>query len=166
MFPQSRLSCLRRLGRQEKGATAIEFALVFPLFLAIFIGMVTFGMIFVLQQAMTFAVEEGARAALSVDPAAYSNPNGSLNQASFQAAVTTLAKQRITNALLWLPGTLEDKAVPDVALQAIPTGGTAVVVTVRYPYRANPIIPIIPLPFVGELVVPEQLIAQAIARVI
>ena len=166
MCPQWRLSRLRRLGREEKGATAIEFALVFPLFLAIFIGMVTFGMVFVLQQAMTFAVEEGARAAISVDPIEYSNPDGSLDEASFQAAITTLAQQRITDALLWLPGNLENNAVPEVALQAIPTGGTAVVVTVRYPYRANPIIPIIPLPFVGALVVPEQLTAQAVVRVI
>lgn len=165
MFSHWRLSRLRRLGHEEQGATAIEFALVFPLFLAIFIGMVTFAMVFVLQQSMTFAVEEGARAAIAVDPAAYS-PGGILDVPSFQAAVTTLARQRITNALQWLPGTLENNAVPTVALQAIPSGGTTVVVTVRYPYRAHPIIPIIPLPFVGALVVPEQLTAQAVVRVI
>lgn len=163
LLPRLR-SRFRRLGPDEKGATAVEFALLFPLFLAILFGIVTFGMVFVLQQAMTLAVEEGARAAIAVDPAAYS-PGGVFDQAGFLGAVTPRAQQRITAALAWLPGTLENNAVTTVTLQAI-TEGFAVVVTVRYPYGAHPIIPALPLPIVGTLIPPAQLSAQAVVRVI
>ncbi|QRR09953.1 pilus assembly protein [Burkholderia sp. MS455] len=51
--------------RHQRGATAVEFAIVFPLFFMIFYAIVSFGMIFVIQQSLTFAVSEGARAGLN-----------------------------------------------------------------------------------------------------
>ncbi|MBU9127530.1 pilus assembly protein [Burkholderia multivorans] len=56
-----------RLGRQ-RGATAVEFAIVFPLFFVISYAIITFGMIFVIQQGLTFAANEGARAGLNYAP--------------------------------------------------------------------------------------------------
>ena len=50
--------------KNENGAAAIEFALVFPLFFLIFYAILTYGMIFVAQQSITLAAAEGARAAL------------------------------------------------------------------------------------------------------
>jgi Flp pilus assembly protein TadG len=41
----------------------MEFAMVFPLFFLILYGIVTFSVIFVAQQNLTLAAEEGARAA-------------------------------------------------------------------------------------------------------
>ncbi|MGK8202440.1 TadE/TadG family type IV pilus assembly protein [Burkholderia cenocepacia] len=51
--------------RWQRGVAAVEFAFVFPLFFLIFYAIVTFGMIFVIQQNLTFAASEGARAALN-----------------------------------------------------------------------------------------------------
>jgi Flp pilus assembly protein TadG len=53
-----------RLARSDAGTSAIEFAIVFPLFFLIFYAIVTFSLIFVAQQTLTLAAEEGARAAL------------------------------------------------------------------------------------------------------
>jgi Flp pilus assembly protein TadG len=43
---------------------AIEFAIVFPLLFAVVLGIVYYGMVLALQQVLTLAAEEGARAAL------------------------------------------------------------------------------------------------------
>ncbi|WP_081055830.1 TadE/TadG family type IV pilus assembly protein [Burkholderia pseudomultivorans] len=51
--------------RRQRGVAAIEFAFVFPLFFLIFYAIVTFGMIFLIKQNLTFAASEGARAALN-----------------------------------------------------------------------------------------------------
>nr|WP_057924332.1 TadE/TadG family type IV pilus assembly protein [Burkholderia ambifaria] len=61
-WQQTRQSCN---WRRQRGVAAIEFAFVFPLFFLIFYAIVTFGMIFVIQQNLTFAASEGARAALN-----------------------------------------------------------------------------------------------------
>ena len=51
--------------RRQRGATAVEFAIIFPLFFVICYAIICFGMIFVIQQSLTFAASEGARAALN-----------------------------------------------------------------------------------------------------
>lgn len=50
-------------GRQE-GATALEFALVLPVFFLLFYGMLTYGLIFLMRLGLQHAAEDGARAAL------------------------------------------------------------------------------------------------------
>ncbi|AFQ48333.1 TadE/TadG family type IV pilus assembly protein [Burkholderia cepacia] len=57
----------RGYGRQ-RGATAVEFAIIFPLFFVICYAIICFGMIFVIQQSLTFAASEGARASLNYAP--------------------------------------------------------------------------------------------------
>ncbi|QQK04034.1 pilus assembly protein [Burkholderia sp. Bp9017] len=61
-WQQVRQSCK---WRRQRGVAAIEFAFVFPLFFLIFYAIVTFGLIFVVKQNLTFAASEGARAALN-----------------------------------------------------------------------------------------------------
>ena len=48
---------------KKKGAAAIEFAIIFPIFFIIFYAVVTYGLIFAAQQTLTLAAAEGARAA-------------------------------------------------------------------------------------------------------
>src|SRR6202012_6207651 len=55
--------------RRERGATAVEFALLFPLFFVIFYAIVAFSLVFVAQQSLTLAAEEGARAVLNFQQA-------------------------------------------------------------------------------------------------
>jgi Flp pilus assembly protein TadG len=47
--------------RRQRGTAAVEFAMIFPLFFVILYGIVTFSLIFVAQQNLTLAAEEGAR---------------------------------------------------------------------------------------------------------
>src|SRR5580698_6324963 len=55
--------------RHARGNTAVEFALLFPLFFMVLYGIVTFSLIFVAQQTLTLAAQEGARATLKYQPA-------------------------------------------------------------------------------------------------
>ena len=64
MNPQKGLA----LARRQRGATAVEFALVFPLFFTIVYMIITFSLMMVAQQNLTLAAEEGARAALNYQP--------------------------------------------------------------------------------------------------
>lgn len=54
----------RRLGPHVGGATAVEFALLLPVLLAVLTGMLEFGRAMWMRQALQFAVEEAARHAL------------------------------------------------------------------------------------------------------
>jgi Flp pilus assembly protein TadG len=148
-------SLLRNLKRDEEGVTAIEFAFLFPLFLAVFLGLVTFGIIFVLQQAMTLAAEEGARAAIAVNSASFDTPD------EYEGEIRTRAEQIAANFLAWLPGGLKDFVDVNVGFDNATGLNGTVIVTITYPYGSNPIIPVFPLPLVGEILVPETLTAQA-----
>ena len=60
----------RRLGG-ERGASAVEFALIVPLLIALVVGIVEFGHAFQVQGQLSAAAREGVRAmALQNDPAA------------------------------------------------------------------------------------------------
>lgn len=64
----------RGTGREDRGAAAVEFALVVPVLLMLVFGIVNFGQFLSVRQAATQAAAEGARAAavspLGDDPAA------------------------------------------------------------------------------------------------
>ena len=62
-----RLNAALRQGgavRRERGAYAVEFALVFAVFLMLVLGLIAAGVTFASQQLLTLAAEDGARAAL------------------------------------------------------------------------------------------------------
>lgn len=49
--------------RRERGAAAVEFAIVVPVLLALLLGIIEFGFMFQAQLAVTHAAREGARMA-------------------------------------------------------------------------------------------------------
>jgi len=53
----------RRPARRERGAAAVEFALVVPLLLMLVFGIISYGMMLSFRQGLTQAASEGARAA-------------------------------------------------------------------------------------------------------
>lgn len=62
-------SMIRRRGGttgqdSQRGATAMEFALVLPVFFLLFYGILTYGLIFLMRLGLQHAAEDGARAAL------------------------------------------------------------------------------------------------------
>lgn len=140
--------------RRQRGVTAVEFALVFPLFFMIFYAIVMFGMIFAIQQSLTLAATEGARAALNY---VYES-NGSATQAlQDRGAAARKTAVGLTN---WLPNV----QVPPATTGACSYDSTmyCVTVTVNYPYTQYPLVPAIP-PL--SLVVPGTLTSTATVQI-
>lgn len=74
----------QRARSDERGAAAVEFAIVVPVFLLVVFGMIDFTRAYYTQSALAAAVREGARMA-----AVQVNPNDAGSQ--------TLVKQRVSN---------------------------------------------------------------------
>ncbi|MCX4164438.1 MULTISPECIES: TadE/TadG family type IV pilus assembly protein [Paraburkholderia] len=131
----------------QRGATAIEFALVFPLFFAIFYAIVTFSLIFVAQQSLTLASEEGARAALNYQAAS-----------SLPLAVAARASNAASVAASTFPAMISRGASSVAASATCGASMQCITVTVTYNYAAYPLVP--KLPLLG-MVVPSQLSSSA-----
>jgi Flp pilus assembly pilin Flp len=137
--------------RRHRGATAIEFALIFPIFFTIFYAIVSYGLILAAQQSLTLAAEEGARAALRYQPAA--SQNAALVA---RAAAACQTAQSIIN---WLPNSyLSGGCASSVAPCNYDGTLQCIKVTLNYNYAQNPLVP--PLPFFGVLL-PSNLVGIA-----
>jgi len=81
-----------RRGRQS-GSTAVEFAILFPLLFLLTYGTVVYGYVFFLKQTVAYAAQQGAEAAVAVDPDA--DDADDLRQQRVEAS--------INDTLGWLP---------------------------------------------------------------
>ncbi|MDP9140195.1 MAG: pilus assembly protein [Pseudomonadota bacterium] len=79
--------------RQQSGAALVEFAFVFPILFLLVYGVIVYAYVYVIQQSITFAAQEGAAAAVSVDPA-------TANPLTVQQEVV---RSTVSSALSWLP---------------------------------------------------------------
>ncbi|MGX2040305.1 TadE/TadG family type IV pilus assembly protein [Methylocaldum sp. MU1018] len=144
--------------RRQKGAAALEFALVFPLFFVLFYGIVAYSLIMTLEQSLTHAAAEGARAAVAVDPAKFVG-----DAEAYKTKVEETACATVSEALAWLstqPGCTSavrsDPGDPSAKIAAI---------TLSYPYSSAPLVPVLNLPIVGKIPdVPDSLVASASTR--
>ncbi|RST51710.1 pilus assembly protein [Variovorax sp. DXTD-1] len=148
------------MARRQRGVAAIEFALVFGvLFLGIY-GLVTFCGVLYVQQVISRAAEDGARAAQSFRS---DTPAAEL-QANVRTAVyRSLALSMITPSSKGAAPSskeewLRDKMAGTPPEVTVSSGEIAVKVT--YPYRANPLLPAVPL--TGSWM-PEHLLGKATA---
>jgi len=110
----------------QRGVAAIEFALIFPVFFLLLYGIIAYVLIFLAQQSLTLAAEEGARAALRYT----TGDRGA-------AACGT-----VTPLVSWLvyatcPTPVTDKCPAISTAQCI-------TVTVTYPYTTHPLVPSLP----------------------
>lgn len=78
--------------RRQRGAYAVEFALVFLIFFAVLYGIICYGMLFAFRLGIQNAAEDGARAALRYQPTV----QGRQDHARFVAE----------QAISWLPATV------------------------------------------------------------
>ena len=154
MSPSVKQSTVRDLSRRytvsrhgQRGATAIEFALVFPLFFAIFYAIVTFSLIFVAQQSLTLASEEGARAALNYQVAS-----------SVTSAVAARASNAASVAASMFPAMISRGASSVAASASCGASMQCITVTVSYDYATYPLVPTLPL--LG-MALPRQLSSSA-----
>lgn len=129
--------------RRAGGVAAIEFAIVFPLLLVVVLGIVYYGMVLALQQVLTLAAEEGARAALryplATNGGTTANTVGQRVVAADQAARSTL------------PSNIAAQMAAGSLAQAVactaPAGTQCVQVTLDLPTRSIlPVVPFVPVP--------------------
>jgi Flp pilus assembly protein TadG len=116
---------MRKGGRQgDKGAAAVEFALVLPILLLFVMGTIEFGWFFFTHQRVVNAAREGARAGTLLPPP----PN------STTAQVRSAAETAASNYLVAVG--LQDQGVSADPSYAMPDGSQAVRVVITYPYQS------------------------------
>lgn len=144
------------LSGRQKGAAAIEFALVFPLFFILFYGIVAYSLVMTLDQSLTHAAAEGARAAVAVDPAAYPG-----DAEAYKKKIEETACATVSGALAWLSNPPECKS----EFQS-DSATTTLSVTLKYPYASAPLVPVLDFPLFGRIPdVPDPFVAQATIRI-
>ena len=102
--------------RNERGATAVEFAMIMPLLIVLVIGIAEFGRAFQVQGTLSAAAREGVRLmALQNDPAT--------------------ARAAVRNAAASLdPGVTDAQiAITPASCPVLNSGSTSVRLTIRYP---------------------------------
>ncbi|OAJ56436.1 pilus assembly protein TadE [Paraburkholderia ginsengiterrae] len=132
---RTHLQCSRANQRAQRGATAVEFALVFPLFFTVLYAIVTFSLILVAQQNLTMAAEEGARAALNWQ-----------SNTSMQSALTNRGNAACTAAEAVVATLVKSTQCTPSSTTCGPGGAMQCVnVLLTYNYQANPLVPNLPL---------------------
>ncbi len=133
--------------RRHAGATALEFALVFPLLFILFYGVVVYSYLFVLQESITYAAQESAAAAVSVSPTDAG--------AQYDALVIQQVRRRALDVLEWLPEDQRDRVIGGagelVEVQFSTDAGGGSVVRVELRFRVAGLFPIFSFPLLGQL---------------
>ncbi|MEQ6903275.1 TadE/TadG family type IV pilus assembly protein [Nocardioides sp. YIM 152588] len=120
----------RRPGRRgDRGAAAVEFALVLPVLLYLIFGIIDFGVALSFRQSVSQAAAEGARAAaVQIDPGLRELDAFAAVEGAMAASGKTCASDGMTCTMLLAPASC----------------ATCVEVTVSYDYGEHPLIPSVP----------------------
>ena len=126
---------------KQKGAVAIEFAMVFIIFFAVFYGLVSYSVPLLMVQSFHQATAEAVRRSVALDPAT----------PGYDAALTALARNTLRQQLTWIPPAFAFDADTDASVTY--AGG---LLTVRVDYsreKLRQVIPFLVLP--GNINVPD-----------
>ncbi|KDD67060.1 TadE/TadG family type IV pilus assembly protein [Pseudomonas mandelii] len=127
------------LPRKQKGAVAIEFALVFLIFFAVFYGIVTYSLPLLLMQSFTQSTAEAVRRSVALDP---STPG-------YDTAVKTVATTELSRQLAWIPAALNFNVATDASATYV---GGVLKVSISYPTsKLQQVIPFLNLPGIGQV---------------
>lgn len=127
------------LPRKQKGAVAIEFALVFIIFFAVFYGLVSYSLPLLLMQSFNQSTAEAVRRSVALDP----------STANYDTAVRNIATTELTRQLAWIPAALNFNVATDASTTY--TGGV-LTVTINYPTsKLNQVLPFLVLPGIGSV---------------
>jgi len=140
--------------RGERGAVAIEFALIFGLLFGMFWAIISYALPFFTQQVMNHAVAEAARFAVRAELIT--------DRVSYEARLRTLANQQLTTSLAVLPPGFRAHLQREVQMQVV-NGQRVLEVRLVYPnYNLQPIVPVMRLPGLGPIPnLPGNLTASA-----
>ena len=162
---------VRSPGLRQRGAAAVEFALVFPILFVVTYGAIIYSYIYVLRQSLTFAAQEAAQAAVSVQPGV----------TGYDDLVRQTAVNTALAAISWMPSNVRTALAVDTGDVTIcrgPSGGAcatllpgdvAVVVRLELPLEGrgdiSPLFATFTLPPFGRFPpLPNIMAGQAVAR--
>ncbi|MDB5972398.1 MAG: pilus assembly protein [Hydrocarboniphaga sp.] len=148
-----------KLTQRQSGATAIEFAFVLPLLLALTYAMFVYSYVYVVFESINYAAQQGAESAVAVDPA--------LGNA-YLDTVTLHAQATAASVLSWLPADQLSNSIGTngsliQVTQCFPTGGggphcpttasggTPIVVQINFPLLTPALFPTLTLPGIGPV---------------
>lgn len=130
----------------ERGAAAVEFALVVPLLLLLLFGIISYGYMLSFRQAMSQGAAEGARAAVVT---------------ADDAGRSAAAIEAVTDALSGYGVTCNSGAMVCTAVPEACDGRTCMRVSLVYRYADDPLLP--EMPGLG-LVMPDVLEYESVVR--
>jgi len=107
--------------RNQKGASAVEFALILPLLVVLLFGIVEFGLLMYNTQVITNASREGARAGIVFSPRPNTTAIENVVKAYANSRLVTFGTQKEPSTTL-----------PNGSCSAF---GDDLIVNVSYPYR-------------------------------
>ena len=145
--------------RRQSGASAVEFALLLPLLITLTYSMFVYSYVFVIFESINHAAQQGAEAAVAVDP----SPD-----AGYEARLTSYARTMAAASLSWLPDRLKAGSIgPNGSLiEVVPcpeggggggncpdadVGGQAVAVTITFQLLSPAVLPVLTLPGIGTV---------------
>ena len=130
------------LPRKQKGAAAIEFALVFGIFFAVFYGLISYSLPLLLMQSFNQAAAEAVRQAMAVDPIAAGN--------NYATQVTDRAKTTVITQLNWIPPSFQFSS--DLISATYVDATRTLTVTITYPTnKIYSVFPALVVPGVGTV---------------
>ncbi len=136
--------------KSQKGAAAIEAALLFVIFFAMFYAIISYSIPLLLVQSFNHAASSGARAALAVEPAVFED-----SSAYIENGVKPRVREVVGGALTWLPSRARTIVLGDTNGNVrvdFDAGVGLLTVTVIYAdYNQSPMVPTIRLPGIGDI---------------
>lgn len=144
---------------RQRGVAAIEFAFVFTVMLLALYGIATFGAVLYIQQAVSRAAEDGARA-VTMLPTKLVTDDPQIQRAVRESLATALVVPNESNGnlaarLAWI------EANTTIQIK-VTNGDPRAIVVVTYDYSANRMLPSLPVLDIS-LWMPDDLIGQATA---
>lgn len=115
---------IRSRRSDQRGAAAVEFALVFPILFMLVYGGIAYAIILIFQQALNFAAQEAAQAAVAVNPQQLSSGTTT----AYNAAIQSKANSVVTGTgglLAWMPSSLLSQVTVTASVVAATGTGAA-----------------------------------------
>ncbi len=136
--------------RRQQGAAAIEFALVFVIFFAVFYGLVTYSLPLLMMQSFNNAAAEAVRQSVAISPSATGYPD----------LVRTQANAALSKQLSWITSAFAFNVGSDTSVSF---DGKLLTVRIDYPTKKlTQVMPVLKLPGIGAVPnLPDLLSAQA-----
>jgi len=138
-----------RQAQRQRGATAVEFALLFPFLFAVIYGGIAYSFAFFMQQRVNFAAQEAVRAVVALSP----------SSSDYEAQLTSTIENAVNYSFS------STGVAPPALLAPTHVSGPNNTIIVTVSYSVAGVFPTITLPGLGPLpAVPPVLTAVATGR--